>query len=538
MGGVLTAVGVARISVISVVAATLAAVSPAALAQTGSYGDVPQDAYYTTPVADLAAAGVFAGTDCDEGFCPGDAIDRKTMAVWTVRVLDGEEPPAVTESRFDDVDADGFYAPFIERMAELGVTSGCGDGSGFCPDHTVTRAQMAVFLSRGYELPDGPDPGFSDVASDAWYAADVARVAASGITVGCGDGSMFCPGGATTRGQMATFLWRAENPGWAAVADGSDESLALNAAMSGGGVIAGACAISSEGSLVCWGSGEEVVRDGTYKAVNIDSEFHWCAIRSDDTVECWSGGALGALGAPPGDFLAVTSAEMLDYAAEDQYPEIYSCGIRADGTLTCWQSLEDGGYSDAPECEEFEHGGRTFTVCSPQILQPPEGMFKAISRACAIAVDGTVECWSPYYDFDDVEIHGPPPGGGTFKALSLGRSHSCAIRTDDTLTCWGDSNDGKLDAPDGQYMAVSSGVTYSCAIRTDGTLACWGNNDFGQLDAPSGEFIAVSVANVSSCAIGNDNAITCWGLSYDPDLVDPLQPPDGKFGPVTTAAGS
>ena len=63
-----------------------------------------RDAYYAMPVADLHADGVFNGTLCQEGFCPRNPIDRKTMAVWIVRVLDGQEPPAIKRSRFDDVD--------------------------------------------------------------------------------------------------------------------------------------------------------------------------------------------------------------------------------------------------------------------------------------------------------------------------------------------------------------------------------------------------------------------------------------------------
>ncbi len=128
---------------------------------------MPDDAYFTAPVADLSASGVFGGTLCDEGFCPGEPMDRKTMAVWTVRVLDGRDPPPVSKSRFDDVDADSFYAPFIERMFQLEVTQGCGDGSRFCPGKIVTRSEMAVFLSRAYDLADGPDPGFTDVPSEA-----------------------------------------------------------------------------------------------------------------------------------------------------------------------------------------------------------------------------------------------------------------------------------------------------------------------------------------------------------------------------------
>ena len=189
--------------------ALLAAASGAvALAQPGGFGDVTEGAYYSDPVAALAAMGVFEGTECDEGFCPEDPIDRKTMAVWTVRVVTGQDPPAVSLARFDDVDAGSFYAPFVERMAQLRITLGCGDGTGFCPDDAVTRAQMAVFLSRAFSLADGPDPGFGDVAADAWYAAEVAALAASGITRGCGDGTVFCPGQDTTRAQMATFLHR------------------------------------------------------------------------------------------------------------------------------------------------------------------------------------------------------------------------------------------------------------------------------------------------------------------------------------------
>ena len=174
--------------------------------------DVPGDAYYATPVADLHLASTFRGTLCDAGFCPGEPIDRKTMAVWIVRVLDGQDPAPVERSRFDDVDPASFHAGFIERMAERGVTGGCGDGSGFCPDRNVSRAQMAAFLARAYDLPDGPSPAFADVPEDAWYGRDVAKLAASGITGGCADG-LFCPDGATTRAQMATFLYRAEAAG-------------------------------------------------------------------------------------------------------------------------------------------------------------------------------------------------------------------------------------------------------------------------------------------------------------------------------------
>ena len=100
-----------------------------AFAQPAGFADVVEGACYAEPVAALAGRGVFAGTGCEEGFCPGEPIDRKTMAVWAVRVLDGEDPAAVTGTRFDDVDAGSLHAPFMERPAELGVTAGCADGT-------------------------------------------------------------------------------------------------------------------------------------------------------------------------------------------------------------------------------------------------------------------------------------------------------------------------------------------------------------------------------------------------------------------------
>ena len=143
----------AVLAILAVWASLLAPASTVAAQQdvgedSGTYPDTPADAYYAESVAQLAERGVFAGTLCDAGFCPGVPIDRKTMAVWVVRVLDGEDPEPVSATRFDDVDAESFYAPFIARMAELGVTQGCGDGSGFCPDRTVDRAHGRVLVAR------------------------------------------------------------------------------------------------------------------------------------------------------------------------------------------------------------------------------------------------------------------------------------------------------------------------------------------------------------------------------------------------------
>ena len=488
-----------------VVSAVVAVVPGSVAAQPGGFGDVPDDAYYSVPVATLAERGVFVDTECEDGFCPGEAIDRKTIAVWVVRVLDGADPAPVTESRFDDVDTSSlFHAPFIERMADLGVTRGCGDGSGFCPDRDVSRAEMAVFVSRAYELPDGPDPGFGDVPSDAWYAAEVAELAASRITVGCGDGTVFCPGRDTTRGEMATFLYRAENRKQVM-------AVQLNPVMDGGGVIAAgathSCGLRTDGTVTCWGgnSGGQInAPSGTFTAVAAGST-HSCGLRTDGTVTCWGWNNHGQARAPSGRFSAVTGGGG------------YSCWLRADRTLTC---RGENRYGET---------------------QAPAGEFAAVSagssHACGLRTDKTITCWG----FDANGRLSAP--AGEFAAVSAGAAHSCALRTDQTIKCWGLSIHGQTTPPAGEFIAVSAGSFYSCGLRTDNTVTCWGSNHYGLADAPARAFITISSGYDHACGLRIDKTVACWGTDdnpfiYGPDVVPKTNAPTGHFGPDSPPTSS
>ncbi len=53
---------------------------------------------------------------------------------------------------FTDVPLTHPFATWIEQLAREGITGGCG-GTTYCPDATVTRGQMAVFLVRTFNLP-------------------------------------------------------------------------------------------------------------------------------------------------------------------------------------------------------------------------------------------------------------------------------------------------------------------------------------------------------------------------------------------------
>ena len=159
----------------------------------------------------LAGRGILDDTECaDERICPDDAIERWTVAVWLVRALDAREPPAVGGTAFDDVDTDAWWMPYVERLAALQITEGCTTQPlRFCPDRPVTRAQMASFLVRSFDLGPAPSAGFRDARGNRHEAA-IDALAAAGITVGCKtDPLRYCPTQPVTRAQMATFLARA-----------------------------------------------------------------------------------------------------------------------------------------------------------------------------------------------------------------------------------------------------------------------------------------------------------------------------------------
>ena len=181
-------------------------------AQHADYEDVRADSVAAEHITTLASMGVLDGTDCHPGrFCPHDALPRWVMAVWLTRIIDGRDPPQQA-SRFADVDGDPWWQGHVERLAELRVTLGCATEPQprFCPDGHVTRAQMAAFLVRAFKLPPGEDADFTDVASDDAFHSDINALAASGLTVGCSsDPPRYCPQDSVTRVHMAIFLNRA-----------------------------------------------------------------------------------------------------------------------------------------------------------------------------------------------------------------------------------------------------------------------------------------------------------------------------------------
>lgn len=70
------------------------------------------------------------------------------IAVVTVALVTQVAVAWAVASRFDDVPPSNPFVADIEWVADAGVTLGCADGSSYCPTDFVTRQQMAAFMHR------------------------------------------------------------------------------------------------------------------------------------------------------------------------------------------------------------------------------------------------------------------------------------------------------------------------------------------------------------------------------------------------------
>ena len=193
--------GLGALMVAAALATTVATGNPAvAVGLSGAFTD-DDGSVHEADINAIAEAGITTG--CGPNFyCPALTVTRDQMATFLARALDLE---SVASGPFSDT-AGNIHAGNINAIATAGVTTGCTP-SLFCPTLPVTRDQMATFLVRALELPPTATIPFTDLGGTS-HSADIAAIAVAGITTGCG-GTNYCPFNPVTRAQMASFLTRA-----------------------------------------------------------------------------------------------------------------------------------------------------------------------------------------------------------------------------------------------------------------------------------------------------------------------------------------
>ncbi|MBD2847124.1 FIVAR domain-containing protein [Paenibacillus sp. IB182496] len=140
----------------------------------------------------------------DGTFHPDRMISRAEMAVLLSRLAELDEAGAALD--YADVDAQHWAASAIAQAHAAGLMSGDPNG-GFRPEAGITRAEMAAVVANMLELEETPDRPFADVPTSHWASGAIAAVRAAGIMSGYPDGR-FAPHDTLTRAEAATILNR------------------------------------------------------------------------------------------------------------------------------------------------------------------------------------------------------------------------------------------------------------------------------------------------------------------------------------------
>ena len=171
-----------------------------------SFTDVAPGSYCYDAVQWAVANGITKGTDKTH-FSPNAGCTRGQVVTFLWRAAG--EPTVGGNVGFVDVAPGSYCYEAVKWAVANGITKGT-DATHFSPNATCTRGQVVTFMYRAEGEPAvGGSNGFVDVAAGSYCYNAVQWAVANGITKGT-DTTHFSPNATCTRGQVVTFLYRAQ----------------------------------------------------------------------------------------------------------------------------------------------------------------------------------------------------------------------------------------------------------------------------------------------------------------------------------------
>ena len=168
--------------------------------------DVAAGSYCYDAVQWAVANGITNGTDATH-FSPNAGCTRGQVVTFLWRAAG--EPVVSGNVGFVDVAPGSYCYEAVKWAVANGITNGT-DATHFSPNATCTRGQVVTFMYRAEGEPAvGGNVGFVDVAAGSYCYNAVQWAVANGITKGT-DATHFSPNATCTRGQVVTFLYRAQ----------------------------------------------------------------------------------------------------------------------------------------------------------------------------------------------------------------------------------------------------------------------------------------------------------------------------------------
>jgi alpha-tubulin suppressor-like RCC1 family protein len=274
---------------------------------------------------------------------------------------------------------------------------------------------------------------------------------------------------------------------------------------------------------------------------------HSCAITSNGSVQCWGSNSSGQLGngsttdsitpvtvGSLGDVMSIAVGYGFKSSFRFSLPIGHTCALTSTFGVLCWGDNYYGQLGN----------GSTTNSSTPTIVSGLNGVaVTAISagggHTCALTGNGFVMCWG---DNSSGQLgNGSTVGSSTpvtvsglsgVTAIAAGQSHTCALISSGNVQCWGDNIWGQLgngstnasstpvDAINiGGVKAIAAGAIHTCTLTGTGNVVCWGN---GQLDIGLSGIEAISTGgykyyfgpslNLSSpaCALTDSGSVLCW----------------------------
>lgn len=225
-----------------------------------------------------------------------------------------------------------------------------------------------------------------------------------------------------------------------------------------------ACAANDGGLVQCWGrNGRGQLGDGSVSngratpapvaglagAAQLEAGLeHACALTSSGAVLCWGSNTWGQLGInSPATTESSAPAQVtsLEGIVQIALGASHSCALAAAGTVHCWGYNLNG---------ELGNDTRTNAPLPTQVLEIGNAVRIAAggTHSCALLADNTVKCWGA--NGSGQLGHGPTAIStlprtvqgltGTVIEIAAGSEHTCARMDTGQVQCWGRDQHGQL----------------------------------------------------------------------------------------------
>lgn len=171
--------------------------------QAASFKDVSSSYLFYDEITYLTDKNIISGFT-DGNFKPNQPVTRAQAAIMIGKAINLNGSPQRTI--FSDVGPSNGASGYIHSAVNAGIIQGFNDGT-FKPNNPVTRGQLAIFLTRAFNLTATTTVSFSDVPTSSSAYSYIGKLVAANITSGYDDNT-YRPEQAVTRGQFSAFMTR------------------------------------------------------------------------------------------------------------------------------------------------------------------------------------------------------------------------------------------------------------------------------------------------------------------------------------------